>query len=71
MKIRVRVIPKAKKERVEGFGDGLKVYVNAPALEGKANKRLLEVLALHLKVKKTSLRIIKGETSRNKIIEIS
>ena len=70
MKIKVRVIPKAKKEGVEGFGDGLKVYVSAPALEGKANKRLLEVLASHLGVKKSSLAIIKGKTSRNKVIEI-
>ncbi|MBN2120719.1 MAG: DUF167 domain-containing protein [Candidatus Omnitrophica bacterium] len=70
MMLKVRVVPRAKKEKIEEFQQGLKVYVTAPALEGKANKRLLEVLATHLKVKKSSLKIIKGQTSRDKIIEI-
>lgn len=70
MKIKVRVIPRAKKEKVEEFGEGLKIYVAAPALEGKANKRVLEVLALHLEIKKSSLTIVKGKTSRDKIVEV-
>jgi uncharacterized protein (TIGR00251 family) len=70
MKIKLRVIPRAKKERVEESASGLRVYVNQPAVEGKANKRLLEVLAAYLKVRKSSLSIIKGKTSRDKIIEI-
>jgi uncharacterized protein (TIGR00251 family) len=71
MRITVRVVPNAKKERIEAFASGLKVYVTAPALEGKANKRLLEVLAAYLKLKKSSLKIIKGESSRNKVVEVA
>ena len=70
MKIQVRVVPQAKKERVEPFGSGLKVYVRQPALEGRANKRLIEILSKHLNVRKSSLSIVKGATSRDKIIEV-
>ena len=71
IKIKVRVIPRAKRERIEEFDAGLKVYVAKPALEGKANKRLIEVLAPYLEVKKSSLKIIKGQTTQDKIIEIT
>ena len=70
MKIKVRVVPRAKKELVEPREDGLKVYLKAPALEGKANKRLIEILAGHFKVKKYNVNIIKGLKSREKTIEI-
>ena len=70
MRINVRVIPRAKKERVEQFGKGLKVYVNAPASEGKANKRLGKLMSTHFKVRKSSFKIIKGEKSRDKVVEI-
>lgn len=71
MRYCVKVIPKAKKEEVvEGEGENLKVKVRAPALEGRANQRLIEVLAKYFKVPKRSIRIVRGEKSREKIIEI-
>ncbi len=70
MRVDVRVVPRARKERVEKFGEGFKVYVSAPASGGKANKRLEKVLSVHLKVKKSSLNIIKGAKSRDKVVEI-
>jgi len=70
MKIKVRVVPRAKKESVEQNEDGLKIYLRAPATEGKANKKLIEILAKHFKVKKYNITIIKGQTSREKVIEI-
>ena len=71
MRISVRVVPNARKERVEAFASGLKVYVTAPAIEGKANKRLIEVLASYFKIKKSGLKIIKGRASRDKVVEVS
>ena len=41
MTVKIKVITRAKRERVEEFSDGLKVYLTTPALEGKANKQLL------------------------------
>jgi len=75
MKISIKVIPGAKQnEIVEGFDEAgtriLKVRVNQPPEDGKANKAAIELLAKYLKVKKSAVSIISGETSRNKIIEI-
>jgi len=70
MRIKVKVFPKAKKERVEEKDDILKVYVKEPATDGRANKRLIEVLAKHLNIKKYQITIIKGVTSREKVVDI-
>jgi len=48
----------------------LKIYVKSPPAGGKANKELIEVLSDFLKVKKKNIRIIKGEKSREKVIEV-
>ena len=67
----VKVIPNAKKPLVEKEEQNIYlVRVDAPAVGGKANKRLIELLAKHFGVKKSAVRIIKGEKSREKIIEI-
>ncbi|MFA4835076.1 MAG: DUF167 domain-containing protein [Dehalococcoidia bacterium] len=68
--LRIRVIPNARKNRVLEEEGQLKVYLTAPPAEGKANKALIELLADHFKVKKSSVRIVKGEKSRNKVVEI-
>ena len=70
MRIEVKVIPKAKRDRVYEEDGKLKVYVRAPAIDNRANRALIEVLARHFNVKKRSIRIVKGERSREKIIEI-
>ena len=70
MKIDVRVIPNSKQAKVEKNEAGLKVKVNAPAKEGKANKKLIEILAKHFARPKSSIKIIRGLTSQNKLIEI-
>ena len=68
--MKVRVIPNAKQNRVLDAEGQLRAYVTAPPTEGKANKALVELLAGHFKVKKSSVRIVHGEKSREKIIEI-
>ena len=71
MKYSVKVIPRSKKTRVEEEGQGrLRVHLTAPPVEGKANKALIGVLAGHFGVKKRQIRIIGGQKSRQKIVEI-
>lgn len=70
MKIKIRVVPRAKKEKIVEENGVLKVYVNDPALEGKANKRVIEMLAELYKKKKYNITIIQGESQRDKIVEI-
>lgn len=73
--ITVKATPGARKPRVEldhtETGAPLyKVYVTAPPEDGKANKAVIEALAKHLGLRKSDLRLIKGQTSRTKQIEI-
>ena len=70
MILNVKVIPRASRNLVKEEPDALKVYLTKPAEGGLANKQLIEVLAEHLKVKKYQLKIIKGDTSHHKLIEV-
>jgi uncharacterized protein (TIGR00251 family) len=70
MQIRVKVIPKAKKEKIEETDGILKIYLTEPAKEGRANRKLIEVLAEYFKVKKYNLEITRGLKSRDKLIMI-
>ena len=44
--------------------------MNEPAIEGRANKKLVEILAEYYGTKKYSIKIVLGEKQRDKIIEI-
>lgn len=70
MRINVRVIPKAKQNKVVIEEDRLKVYLTAPPVEGKANTALIEVLAEYYNTKRSQIRIIRGEKGRDKVVEI-
>ncbi len=71
MLLKVKVKPNAKREGVIPLGDNLyEVRVNAPPEKGKANERLIELLAEHLNVSKSKLKILKGHTARNKLVEV-
>ncbi len=63
-------MPNAKKARVEETEEGLKIWVDAPPRDGKANKRLVEILAKYYRAKKSEIKIISGEKGREKIIEV-
>lgn len=67
----VKVIPNAKHTMIKEETGRLKVYLTQPAVEGKANKALLSVLAQHYGVKKRQIVIIKGLQSRVKTISIN
>ena len=69
--ISIKVIPNAKKNKISDEDGKLKVRVNAPAVGGKANKAVVEVLAGFFEVKKKDIRIIRGEKSREKVIAVN
>lgn len=71
MRLTVKVIPHAKQNKIVAEADRLKVYLTAPAVEGKANAALVECLAEHYKVKRNQIRVVIGEKSRLKVIEIN
>lgn len=68
----VRVQPRASKDEIAGeMGGVLKVRLRAPAVEHRANQALVEYLAQLLKTPKSAVRILSGERSRIKRLEIS
>ena len=70
-KIPLQVYPNAGRNEVMGFTEGiLRVRIAAPPVKGKANKELVAFLAQLLGVGKGSINIVKGHTSRNKLITI-
>lgn len=65
----VRVHPRAKRDAVAGtVGDALKLALNAPPVEGRANEACIEFLARLLGVSRSSVEIISGAGSRNKVV---
>jgi len=69
-KLKIKIITNARKNAVVEEEGTLRVYVNAPPVDGKANKLVAEVLAEHFKVRKNCVKILRGEKSKEKIIEI-
>jgi hypothetical protein len=69
--LKVRVQPRASKDEVAGVIEGaLKVRLQAPALEDRANEALCEFLAHLLKTPKSTVRILSGHRSRIKRVEV-
>jgi uncharacterized protein (TIGR00251 family) len=69
--LHLKLQPKASRDKLgEPLGDRLKVYVTAPPVEGAANERLIKLLARHCGVSKSSVRLVRGETAREKTVAI-
>ena len=66
----IRVIPKASRDKVQEENGTFKVYVTKPAEDGLANTKVIELLAGYFHVKKYEIRIVKGEKSRNKSVQL-
>ncbi|MEZ5965979.1 MAG: DUF167 domain-containing protein [Planctomycetota bacterium] len=70
--LRVRAAPGAKVERIVGVhGDALKVAVQAPPERGRANERVLAVLADALGVPARRLTLVAGATARDKVVQVA
>jgi uncharacterized protein (TIGR00251 family) len=67
----VVVKPRSSKEGVEKKGADVVVRVRAPPVEGAANERVVEVVAEFLGVKKSAVRIVRGETAKHKELAIA
>jgi uncharacterized protein len=71
IKINIKVIPGSSKCEIAGVIDeSLKIKLDVPPVEGKANEKCVKFLSKLLGVPKTSISIISGEKSRNKVLYI-
>lgn len=70
--LKVRVVPNARRSELAAISqDEVRLKVQAPAQDGKANAELIRLLAQLIDCHKSSIAIKRGEKSRNKIIEIA
>jgi hypothetical protein len=70
-RILVRVRAGARRDEVAGVVEGaVVVFVSAPAHDGRANRATLRLLAKRLGVARSRLRILRGERSRDKLVEV-
>ncbi len=68
----MRVIPRARRDELAGMREGrLLVRVSAPPVDGKANAAVCALLAKAAGVPKGAVRVVRGETARDKRVEIA
>lgn len=71
MRVKVKVKPGSNREGVREVSEGeIEVRVSVPPERGKANERVIQLIAEHYGVRKSAVRILRGETSREKLVEI-
>jgi uncharacterized protein (TIGR00251 family) len=71
MKLAVRVIPNARRTEFSGRRDGEVVLrLNAPAVEGKANKAAVEFIAKYFGIARSRVTLVNGEKTRHKVFEL-
>lgn len=76
MILRIKATPNAKQNEIMGWetdplvGKVLRIRIQSPPIDGKANKALTAFLAKSLKLSKSQVRLTKGSTSRIKTFEI-
>lgn len=69
-RITLRVTPKASRNRITVDAEGLRAYVTAIPEEGKANAAVQALLAKALRVPKSRLTLVQGQTSRDKVFQV-
>ena len=71
-RLRLRVSPGAARSAVVGrHGDGWKVRLAAAPARGRANDALVELLSEALAVPRSTMRLVSGRASRDKIVELA
>ena len=64
----IKISPNYKKNEIINEGDFTKIKITAQPIDAKANKALIEFLSKNFKIPKTSIKILKGETSKEKTV---
>ncbi len=71
MKVSVQVKVNSKIESIEKKSEVvLVVRVGTPPVDGKANARVIEMLAEYFKTPKSKIKLLKGEKSKKKVFDI-
>lgn len=68
--VKLKISPNASKNEIIKTDDGVKVKITAQPIDGKANKCLIGFLSKNFKIPKSSIEILRGETSKEKTLLI-
>ena len=69
--LKIKVEPRSSRKGISGLkGDTLKIKLHSPPIGGAANEELIEILSEEFDIKKTAIKIIRGHSSKDKVIEI-
>lgn len=72
MRLIISVLPRSSRNELVALADGsYKAKLTAAPVDGEANKKLIALLSKEFATAKSAIRIVRGETSRKKIVEIS
>ena len=66
--VRIKIVPNSSKNDIILEDEFIKVKVTAQPIENKANKALIELFSKTFKVPKTGIKILKGDTSKEKTL---
>lgn len=70
-KLWVQVKPQARKQSIEKISEQeYRIAVQAAPVAGKANDEVVELLARYFSVPKSSVKVLRGQSSRKKLVEI-
>ncbi len=69
--VRIRILPGASRNEIVFDEDFVKIKIAAQPVENKANKALIEFLSKHFRLPKSSIKIIKGENTKEKTLLFS
>lgn len=71
MRLAIKVLPRSSRNSVEEIEPGVfKIKMTSAPVDGEANKKLIELLADHFAIAKSKIKLVRGLTSKNKVVEI-
>jgi uncharacterized protein (TIGR00251 family) len=69
--LRIKVVPGARQDRIMGrLGDAIKIRTSAPPEGGRANDRVMRLIATALNIPHTHLKLLRGHANPNKVLQI-
>ena len=72
VRLRLRIQPRASREEIAGVaGDTIRIRLTAPPVNGTANEALVRFLAVLLKVRRSAVELVSGQTGRTKLVAVT
>ncbi len=68
--LEITVSPRSSKSEIKIVDNTVKVYLNSPPVEGKANDECIRLFSKQLKIARSEIIIVSGEKGRRKRLRI-